>query len=70
MASRRHPIGIDLQEFTDSEQWLRLSDGRSIGVEPACRQYLENRLLEAYQAGWIAAATRVSHAIGNEQEES
>lgn len=46
----------EVDGFRDSDEWLVSSDPTTLGAGAHQRQYLENRLLRAFQAGWNARA--------------
>lgn len=48
------PYAEAVQTFRDSSEFKSCSDPRTIGAEGKQRQYLENRLLRAFAAGWNA----------------
>ena len=50
----RHPAAIARDKWMGSETFLGLSNPKTLGASAAQRQYLENRLQWAFQAGWDA----------------
>jgi hypothetical protein len=46
----------EVDAFKDSDEWLVSANPRTLGAPPTQQQYLENRLLQAFQAGWNARA--------------
>lgn len=43
-----------LAEFKASRDWITAADPVSLGASVAMQRFLENRILTAFQAGWLA----------------
>jgi len=48
------PYKQAVDKFMGSPEWETLSEPRSLRAPPEVRQYLENRLKRAFEAGWNA----------------
>ena len=59
--AKRHPCAIALDKFF-AEVGDRLSDPVTLGGAPGATQYLRNRLMTAFRAGWDAG---YSNATGH-----
>jgi hypothetical protein len=48
------PYKNALEAFRDSDEWRSCTEPSTIGATSKQRQYLENRLLRAFEKGWDA----------------
>ena len=44
----------DVDTFKESEDWAEWVKTETLRAPPSMREYLENRLLRAFEAGWKA----------------